>query len=170
MRAGGLQLFRCYLRTEFSDENIEFWIACEQYKRAALTPGRSARKLAARAQRIYQEFVAVQAPREACDAFRLRFESVLVYCTALVRFKESTEVWSAASTRAQHALGTTEFALLLRMCKRIYGKVIIFEMDIIDDYYPRTLKSRDYCFLYIYGSVYTAYPIAHSRDIKLSYL
>ena len=61
---GGLQLFRCYLRTEFSDENIEFWIACEQYKRAALTPGRSARKMAARAQRIYQEFVAVQAPRE----------------------------------------------------------------------------------------------------------
>ena len=71
---GGLQLFRCYLRTEFSDENIEFWIACEQYKRAALTPGRSARKMAARAQRIYQEFVAVQAPREVriCNCYCIR--------------------------------------------------------------------------------------------------
>lgn len=55
----GLQLFRAYLRTEISDENIEFWLACEDFKKQA-----NERKLVAKAQRIYTEFIAVQAPRE----------------------------------------------------------------------------------------------------------
>ncbi len=57
--ADGLALFRGFLRTEFSDENIEFWIACEEYK--ALV---GVKKQQIKAQKIYQEFVAVQAPRE----------------------------------------------------------------------------------------------------------
>ena len=54
-----MQLFRAYLRTEISDENIEFWLACEDFKRQS-----NERKLASKAQRIYTEFIAVQAPRE----------------------------------------------------------------------------------------------------------
>jgi len=54
----GLNLFREFLRTEFSEENIEFWIVCEEYR--SLKPS----KMNERAQEIYNDFVAVQAPRE----------------------------------------------------------------------------------------------------------
>ncbi|PAA80534.1 hypothetical protein BOX15_Mlig029753g1 [Macrostomum lignano] len=55
----GLALFRAFLKTEYSDENIEFWIACEEY-RALSGP----KKQTMKAQKIYNEFVAFQAPRE----------------------------------------------------------------------------------------------------------
>uniref|UniRef100_A0A1I8JB86 RGS domain-containing protein n=1 Tax=Macrostomum lignano TaxID=282301 RepID=A0A1I8JB86_9PLAT len=55
----GLALFRAFLKTEYSDENIEFWVACEEY-RGLTGPKRQALK----AQKIYNEFVAFQAPRE----------------------------------------------------------------------------------------------------------
>ena len=56
--ADGLELFRDFLRTEFSEENIEFWIACEEYKSC------KSNKLDAQAQKIFSDFVAVQAPHE----------------------------------------------------------------------------------------------------------
>ncbi|XP_013382309.1 uncharacterized protein LOC106153075 isoform X1 [Lingula anatina] len=54
----GLGLFQEFLRTEFSEENIEFWIACEEFKNTKLS------KLADKAQKVYSDFVAVQAPKE----------------------------------------------------------------------------------------------------------
>ncbi|XP_077440113.1 regulator of G-protein signaling 8-like [Vanacampus margaritifer] len=55
----GLAAFRTFLKTEFSDENIEFWMACEDYKKI-----RSSTKLASKANKIFKEFIDVQAPRE----------------------------------------------------------------------------------------------------------
>ncbi|KAL2089763.1 hypothetical protein ACEWY4_014451 [Coilia grayii] len=55
----GLTAFRSFLKTEFSDENIEFWLACEDYKKIK-TPA----KLMSKAEKIYKEFIDVQAPRE----------------------------------------------------------------------------------------------------------
>ncbi|XP_058525686.1 regulator of G-protein signaling 16 isoform X1 [Ochotona princeps] len=55
----GLAAFRAFLKTEFSEENLEFWLACEDFKRT-----RSAAKLASRAHRIFEEFVRTEAPRE----------------------------------------------------------------------------------------------------------
>jgi len=51
-------LFRDFLRSEYSDENLEFWIACEEYR--TLKDDR----LVAQAQKIFADFVAIQAPRE----------------------------------------------------------------------------------------------------------
>lgn len=51
-------LFRLFLQREFSEENIDFWTACEEYKKL-----RDA-KLPAQARQIYSDFVAVQAPKE----------------------------------------------------------------------------------------------------------
>ncbi|KAM9428277.1 regulator of G-protein signaling 5-like isoform 1-T1 [Salvelinus alpinus] len=48
----GLATFRGFLRSEFSEENIEFWVACEDYKRT-----RETSKMAAKAERIYKEFI-----------------------------------------------------------------------------------------------------------------
>ena len=53
-------MFRDFLRSEYSDENLEFWIACEEYR--ALKDDR----LVAQAQKIFADFVAIQAPREVC--------------------------------------------------------------------------------------------------------
>lgn len=49
------------MKTEFSEENLEFWLACEEFKKT-----RSTAKLVSKAHRIFEEFVDVQAPREVC--------------------------------------------------------------------------------------------------------
>ncbi|XP_075472665.1 regulator of G-protein signaling 8 isoform X2 [Ascaphus truei] len=55
----GRSAFRTFLQTEFSEENLEFWVACEEYRKT-----RSVNKLPAKARCIFQEFIDVQAPRE----------------------------------------------------------------------------------------------------------
>ncbi|CAO2637254.1 Regulator of G-protein signaling 16 [Lemmus lemmus] len=55
----GVAAFRAFLKTEFSEENLEFWLACEEFKKT-----RSTAKLVSKAHRIFEEFVDVQAPRE----------------------------------------------------------------------------------------------------------
>ncbi|EHB07553.1 Regulator of G-protein signaling 8 [Heterocephalus glaber] len=57
----GVAAFRAFLKTEFSEENLEFWLACEEFKKT-----RSTAKLVSKAHRIFEEFVDVQAPREVC--------------------------------------------------------------------------------------------------------
>lgn len=54
----GQTVFTNFLKSEFSDENIEFWLACEDYKTTA------ASKLVTRARQIYQQYVDSDAPRE----------------------------------------------------------------------------------------------------------
>ena len=54
----GQSLFRAFLRREFSHENIEFWIAVEDYRKARQ------RKLQQKAQKIIDEFIIPQAQRE----------------------------------------------------------------------------------------------------------
>ncbi|XP_034562311.1 regulator of G-protein signaling 8-like [Notolabrus celidotus] len=63
----GLAAFRTFLKTEFSDENIEFWMACEEYKKI-----KSSTKLVSRANRIFNEFIDIQAPREVNIDYRTR--------------------------------------------------------------------------------------------------
>ncbi|XP_004613937.2 regulator of G-protein signaling 4 [Sorex araneus] len=55
----GRAAFRAFLRSEYSEENLDFWLSCEAYKHA--TP---ACQLAPRARAIYGEFISVQACRE----------------------------------------------------------------------------------------------------------
>ncbi|PWA17477.1 hypothetical protein CCH79_00011343 [Gambusia affinis] len=54
----GLCLFRAFLVSEFSEENIAFYLACEDYRTSKPS------KLAAKARKIYKEFVCSDAPRE----------------------------------------------------------------------------------------------------------
>lgn len=54
----GVQCFHAFLKSEFSEENIDFWIACESYKNLKTS------KQPAQAQKIFAEFIAHQAPRE----------------------------------------------------------------------------------------------------------
>lgn len=54
----GRTVFTSFLRSEFSEENMDFWVACEDYKKT--TPS----KLATRAKQIYQQYVEADAPNE----------------------------------------------------------------------------------------------------------
>uniref|UniRef100_A0A8D3D1Z6 RGS domain-containing protein n=1 Tax=Scophthalmus maximus TaxID=52904 RepID=A0A8D3D1Z6_SCOMX len=47
----GLVVFRHFLRSEFSEENLDFWLAVERFKRI-----RPLSKMAARATKIYEEY------------------------------------------------------------------------------------------------------------------
>ncbi|XP_053277246.1 regulator of G-protein signaling 3 isoform X1 [Pleuronectes platessa] len=53
----GLAVFRHFLRSEFSEENLDFWLAVERFKR--IRP-----LMAVRAMKIYEEFISTTAARQ----------------------------------------------------------------------------------------------------------
>ncbi|XP_047443574.1 regulator of G-protein signaling 5-like [Mugil cephalus] len=55
----GQLVFENFLRTEYSDENLLFWLACEDYKKIT-----SMAEMTEAAKGIYAEFVQVDAPRQ----------------------------------------------------------------------------------------------------------
>uniref|UniRef100_A0A3Q0R9H9 RGS domain-containing protein n=1 Tax=Amphilophus citrinellus TaxID=61819 RepID=A0A3Q0R9H9_AMPCI len=55
----GLTVFRHFLRSEFSEENLDFWLAVERFKRT-----RPSSKMAARAAKIYDQFISTTAARQ----------------------------------------------------------------------------------------------------------
>ncbi|XP_067354070.1 regulator of G-protein signaling 5 isoform X1 [Channa argus] len=54
----GLQAFYSFLRLEFSEENLEFWLACEDYR---VSPSHL---LKTKASSIYSQFINPDAPQE----------------------------------------------------------------------------------------------------------
>jgi len=52
-------IYKTYLKTEHSDENIEFWLACEAYKKIT-----SQRKKISRARKLFTSYTQPQAPNE----------------------------------------------------------------------------------------------------------
>ncbi|NWH40359.1 RGS2 protein, partial [Chloropsis hardwickii] len=55
----GLAAFRAFLKSEFCEENIEFWLACEDFKKT-----KSPQKLTTKAKKIYNDFIEKEAPKE----------------------------------------------------------------------------------------------------------
>lgn len=55
----GLDAFIKFLRSEFSEENIEFWMACEEYKKI-----KDAFQLLLKAKTIYETFIETESPKE----------------------------------------------------------------------------------------------------------
>ncbi|XP_075792857.1 regulator of G-protein signaling 13 isoform X1 [Pelodiscus sinensis] len=55
----GPVMYKTYLKTEYSDENIEFWLACETYKKIA-----SRRKRISVARKIFKNYIQPLAPKE----------------------------------------------------------------------------------------------------------
>uniref|UniRef100_A0A8C1TKY7 Regulator of G protein signaling 18 n=1 Tax=Cyprinus carpio TaxID=7962 RepID=A0A8C1TKY7_CYPCA len=53
------KLFTQFLRSQFSEENIEFWLACEDFKTTE-----SATKLQSKAKQIHAIFIDKEAPKE----------------------------------------------------------------------------------------------------------
>ncbi|XP_061489987.1 regulator of G-protein signaling 2 isoform X2 [Rhineura floridana] len=55
----GLAAFRAFLKSEFCEENIDFWLACEDFKKT-----KSPQKMTAKAKKIYSDFIEKEAPKE----------------------------------------------------------------------------------------------------------
>ncbi|XP_038614052.1 regulator of G-protein signaling 2 [Tachyglossus aculeatus] len=55
----GLAAFRAFLKSEFCEENIEFWLACEDFKNT-----KSPQKMTSKAKKIYTDFIEKEAPKE----------------------------------------------------------------------------------------------------------
>ncbi|NXA49028.1 RGS2 protein, partial [Nothocercus julius] len=55
----GLAAFRAFLKSEYCEENIEFWLACEDFKKI-----KSPQKLTSKAKKIYNDFIEKEAPKE----------------------------------------------------------------------------------------------------------
>ncbi|XP_036998788.2 regulator of G-protein signaling 18 [Artibeus jamaicensis] len=55
----GLETFTRFLKTEFSEENIEFWKACEDFKRS-----KDPQQILFKAQAIHEKFIQTDAPQE----------------------------------------------------------------------------------------------------------
>lgn len=51
--------FHSFLKSEFSDENIEFWLVCEDFKKI-----RNSSRLNSRAKKIFERYVKSEAPKE----------------------------------------------------------------------------------------------------------
>uniref|UniRef100_A0A8D0GTH7 Regulator of G protein signaling 21 n=1 Tax=Sphenodon punctatus TaxID=8508 RepID=A0A8D0GTH7_SPHPU len=63
----GLAAFRAFLKSEFSEENIEFWLACEDFRKT-----KSAAKIVSKAKKIYSDFIQADAPKEINIDFNTR--------------------------------------------------------------------------------------------------
>lgn len=63
MWLGGMKIFQAFLKSEFSDENLEFWVVCEDYKKI-----RTSFRMSSRAKKIFKLYIQAEAPREVCTA------------------------------------------------------------------------------------------------------
>jgi len=64
---GGRKVFREFLRCEYSEENILFWLACEDLKKE-----NNAEKIEEKARMIYEDYVSILSPREVSLDSRVR--------------------------------------------------------------------------------------------------
>ena len=74
----GVQLFQDFLASEHSDENIRFWVACERYKTV-----KSGKQMVEMANRIYEDFVAVQSRTEVSPTLHSHHISNIKICPKL---------------------------------------------------------------------------------------
>lgn len=68
----GMAAFQVFLKSEFSNENIEFWLICDEYKKI-----RTSSRLTSRAKKIFESYIEANAPKEvlAHDAFNIHIST-----------------------------------------------------------------------------------------------
>lgn len=74
MFTDGPMIYKTYLKTEHSDENIEFWLACEAFKKIT-----SQRKRIYVARKLFTSYIQPQAPKEVTYP-NMSFLFPLYYC------------------------------------------------------------------------------------------
>jgi hypothetical protein len=72
----GQKFFAEFLKSEFSDENILFWQACEELKRE-----KNPEKIEEKARIIYEDFISILSPKEVHKS-KLLLTPALAFCTS----------------------------------------------------------------------------------------
>ncbi|KAM7539837.1 hypothetical protein Aperf_G00000026090 [Anoplocephala perfoliata] len=98
----GLALFEKFLESEFSQENLQFWEACEQYRRLP------AKLLASEAQKIYQLYLSVQSPREVNLDSKTRLQTISLLSTP------TTHMFDNAQRKIQALMEKDSYQRFLR--------------------------------------------------------
>lgn len=62
--SGGRKVFRDFLRREYSEENILFWLACEELKKET-----NPEAIEEKARFIYEDYISVLSPKEVFILF-----------------------------------------------------------------------------------------------------
>jgi len=64
----GRQMFKTFLRSEYSEENMLFWMACEELKHESVPD-----VVEEKARSIYDDYISILSPKEVCCSglFRL---------------------------------------------------------------------------------------------------
>ena len=75
--SGGRRVFREFLRCEYSEENILFWMACEDLKKET-----NPEKIEEKARMIYEDYVSILSPREVILVWLILFlfDLILFLC------------------------------------------------------------------------------------------
>lgn len=64
---GGRKIFRDFLRCEYSEENILFWLACEELKKQT-----NPEAIEEKARFIYEDYISILSPKEVSLDSRVR--------------------------------------------------------------------------------------------------
>lgn len=62
-KTGGRKIFRDFLRCEYSEENILFWLACEELKQET-----NPEAIEEKARYIYEDYISILSPKEVTAA------------------------------------------------------------------------------------------------------
>lgn len=81
---GGRKIFRDFLRCEYSEENILFWLACEELKQET-----NPEAIEEKARYIYEDYISILSPKEV--NFRLLYRDQLFLTNRLFLSKVSLD-------------------------------------------------------------------------------
>lgn len=126
----GLKAFTRFLKTEFSEENIEFWIACEDFKKCE-----DPQKIILKAKAIYERFIQTDAPQEV----NLDFHTKEVIAKSITQPTRNS--FDAAQSRVYQLMEQDSYTRFLK--SDIY-------LDLIEGRPPRptNLRRRSRSFTY----------------------
>lgn len=130
----GLAVFRHFLRSEFSEENLDFWLAVERFKKT-----RPVSKMAVRAAKIYDEFICTSAGRQVLVCLSLSVclsSSVFNHAMLLLCLQVNVDSSVRESTNQSLRLGISPASFQLAQDQ-------IFSLMETDSY-PRFLRSHLY--------------------------
>lgn len=85
----GLATFRNFLKSEYSDENIEFWLTCEDYKKI-----KSSFRMSSKAKKIYEQFIKAESPKEVSPSQKPLHTGTLFLSQLYVHFLKSESPYS----------------------------------------------------------------------------
>lgn len=79
----GREVFRDFLRGEYSEENILFWLACEDLKRES-----NPEVVEEKARIIYEDYISILSPKEVFTNFMY---SVIPFFTFILKIQLNTD-------------------------------------------------------------------------------